>query len=214
MELEDLKKIWQQSKSSFRTKPEAELATMLRGNSSSLVDKLKRNVWFELVFTLFAGVALLVYALMLPSGALKWTSVSILFLFVAYSVYYVKKILLLNKFHAADENLKTNLEKLIANLGSYLQFYKQSYTLLYPIYFALGLLFAGLETGSDRFFEKISEARTILYLCGMGTVLYFLSTWFTSWYLKKLYGDHLRKLNAVLTDLTSVQKEEPSENLT
>jgi hypothetical protein len=214
MELEDLKKIWQQNKSNFRLKPEAELATMLRGNSTSLVDKLKRNVWFELVLTLIAGIALLVYALMLPSGALKWTSVSILFLFVGYSVYYIKKILLLNRFQPGEENLKSNLEKLIANLTSYLQFYKQSYTLLYPVYFALGLLFAGLETGSDRFFERLSNVRTILYLVGMGTVFYFLCMSFTSWYLKKLYGNHLHKLNMVLSDLMSIQKEETTENLT
>lgn len=206
MELEELKNIWQKNKEGFHPKGEAELATMLKGNSTSLVDKLKRSVWFELIFTIVAGVAMLAYAIKLPDGALKWTSVSILFLFVVYSFYYIKKILLLNQFQPGDDHLKANLEKLIENMSSYLNFYKRSYTLLYPVYFCLGLLFAALETGSDRFFETMSDPRTILYLLALAGVLYFLSTWFTSWYLEKLYGNHLRKLNLLLQELVSFEK--------
>src|SRR5688500_15071107 len=99
MELEELKNIWKNSNTEFQPKNEAQLFTMLKGRSRSLVEKLKRSVWFELIFTLIASVAFLIYALMLPSGALKWTTVSILILFVIYSFYYVKKLLLLNSFN-------------------------------------------------------------------------------------------------------------------
>ncbi|MBT1705907.1 hypothetical protein [Chryseosolibacter indicus] len=203
MELEELKDIWQKNRSGFQPKDEAELASMLRGSSKSIVGKLKRSVWFELAFTFISGLALLTYALTLPSGALKWTSVSILVLFVAYSFYYIKKLLLLNAFNKGDDHLKANLERLTNSLTSYLSFYKRSYTVLYPVYFCLGLLFVGLESGSDHFFEIISKPKRILSLVAMAALLFFLSTWFTNWYLKSLYGNHLLKLKSLLNELNS-----------
>src|SRR5690242_3854480 len=122
MELEELKSIWKNNPD-FQTKDESEIASMLKGNSQSIIHKLKRSVWFELIFTAIAGIGLLVYALTLQSGALKWTSTSILILFVAYSFYYIKKLLLLNRFNPATGNIRANLEMLIENLMNYLKFY-------------------------------------------------------------------------------------------
>ncbi|MFD1002861.1 hypothetical protein ACFQ21_26275 [Ohtaekwangia kribbensis] len=201
MELEELKSIWKSSDPGFSPKNEAEIAQMLKGNSQSIVDKLKRSVWFELIFTLVAGVALLVYALTLPSGALKWTSVSILILFVGYSFYYIKKLTLLVKYNPAAENIRASLERLTDNLSSYLRFYKRSYTMLYPIYFVLGLLFVAMERGMDKFLANLSQPRTIIYLLVVGLVFFFCSTWLTNWYLKKLYGNHLEKLKGLLHDI-------------
>ena len=200
MELEDLKSIWKNSEH-FRLKDEAEIASMLKGNSQSIIAKLKRSVWFELIFTVVAGVGLLLYALTLPSGALKWTSISILVLLVAYSFYYVKKLMLLNRFNTTNENLKSNLENLINNFSSYMKFYKRSYAILYPVYFCLGLLFSGLERGAAEFFDAIARPKTILYLLLVASVFFFCSTWFTNWYLKKLYGNHLEKLKGLLHEL-------------
>jgi len=200
MELDELKSIWKNNPD-FQAKAESEIALMLKGTSQSIVHKLKRSVWFELIFTAIAGIGLLVYALTLPSGALKWTSISILVLFVVYSFYYIKKLVLLKRFNPAIENVRANLEILINNLTGYLKFYKRSYTILYPVYFVLGLLFAAIERGTDEFIEILSHPKTILYLIFVAGVFFFFSTWFTNWYLKKLYGNHLTKLKGLLNDL-------------
>jgi hypothetical protein len=200
MELEDLKSIWKNSEH-FRLKNEAEIASMLKGKSQSIIAKLKRSVWFELIFTIVASLGLLVYALTLPSGAPKWTSISILVLLVAYSFYYVKKLKLLNRFDPASGNLKSNLENLIVNFSSYLKFYKRSYAILYPVYFCLGLLFSALERGATEFFNTLVHTRTIIYLIILGGVFFLCSTSFTTWYLKKLYGNHLEKLKGMLHEL-------------
>jgi len=81
MELDELKSIWKNNTPGFQSKDESEIALMLKKQSTSIIEKLKRSVWFELIFTILAGIAMLVYALTLPSGALKWTSVSALILF-------------------------------------------------------------------------------------------------------------------------------------
>jgi hypothetical protein len=208
MELDELKNIWQKNPAGFVPKGEAELARMLKGSSRSIVDKLKRSVWFELIFTVLSGAVLLIYALTLPNGALKWTSVSILILFVAYPVYYIKKLVLLNRFNPGDDHLRANLEKLIDNLTSYLKFYTGSYTVLYPVYFMLALLFLALERGSEQFFQSLSNPKTIGYLIFLAAFFYLVSKVFTRWYLKKLYGNHLEKLRSVLNELVSFDKPE------
>lgn len=199
MELEDLKSIWKNSE--FTPKNTAEIAAMLRGNSVSIVSKLKKSVWFELLLTIAAGTGLLIYALTLPSGALKWTSISILLLLVAYSFYYVKKIILLNQFNSSTENIRSNLENLHRNLSSYLKFYKRSYAILYPVYFVLGLLFGAIERGTSEFFEYLSQPRSIVWLLLTAGLFIFCSTWLTSWYLKKLYGTQMDKLQKLLHEL-------------
>jgi hypothetical protein len=201
MELEDLKSIWKSNAAQFEPKREDEIALMLKGRSMSIIEKLKRNVWFELIFTIVVTVGLLLYAISLESGALKWTSISLLIMCVTYSFYYVKKLILLNRFAGMNENMRDNISILIKNLSSYLKFYKSSYAVLYPVYFALGLLFGALERGTEKYLEFISQPRTILYLLLMAGLFFFISTWFASWYLKKLYGTHLEKLKKLLDEI-------------
>ena len=201
MELDELKSIWKNNAAEFEPKGEAEIASMLKRKSLSIVEKLRRNVWFELGLTFAMSIGLLIYALLLPPGALKWTSISIILLFTVYTIYYVKKLTLLNRFNPATENIRTNLISLIDSLSNYLKFYKRSYTVLYPIYFCVGILFGGLERGSERFFEALLKPATLVYLVLFAGLFYILSKKFTDWYLKKLYGNHLLKLKELLDDL-------------
>ena len=201
MELEDLKSIWKHQKPGLESKQEEEIASMLKGRSNSIISKLKRSVWFELIFTIVCGIGLGIYALTLESGALMWTIISLIILFISYLFYYVKKIILLNQFDPSSENLKNNLQNLLERLTVYLNFYKKSYAVLYPVYFCLGLLFGALERGMDDFLYHISQPKTILILIAIAG-LFFLSTiWITNWYLKKLYGNHLDKLKELLHEL-------------
>ena len=201
MELDDLKDIWKNSPPEFKVKDEAELALMLKGNSKSIVGKLKRSVWLELIFTFIAGAVFLIYALTLEPGALKWTSISFIILFVAYSFYYIKKLYLLNRFNPGEGNLKTNIDNLIKSMNGYLRFYKRSYTILYPTYTILGLLFGAMEQGYDRFIRSISQPSGIVTLIFLVIFFFFCSTWLTNWYLKKLYGNHIDKLNSLAREL-------------
>ena len=201
MEIEDLKQIWKKQNEGFEPKDENELANMLKGRSSSIIARLKRNVWLELIFTSLGGLGLLAYALTLPGGSLKWTSISILILFAVYSFYYVKKLRLLNRFDIANDHIRANLQRLISSLTNYLKFYRRSYSILYPVYFFLGLVFTALEQGATGFFNRVTNPEIFVTLL-LGAALFFIcSTWLTSWYLRKLYGNHLEKLKNLLRDL-------------
>jgi uncharacterized membrane protein YfcA len=199
-ELDDLKSIWKQQKG-FEPKDEAELARMIKGGSNTLVSKLKRSVWFELIFTALCLTVLGAYSLTLKPGALMWTIHALLVLLFVYSFYYIKKIILLNQYNPADENIKDNLRHLVEKLDAYMKFYKRSYAVLYPVFFVLGILFGALETGLDRFIHKFENpvysasfvVLTLIFMVGVYTI--------TNWYLKKLYGNHIEKLKSLLAEL-------------
>ncbi len=201
MEIEELRDIWKKQTEGFKPKDAAELSSMLKGKSTSIVTRLKRNVWMELIFTFAGGLGLLAYAMTLPPGSLKWISVSMLVLFCVYSFYYLKKLRLLNRFDPANEDLKSNLSRLIEDLKSYLRFYKRSYAILYPVYFFLGLLFTAVERGTEGFINRISQPEIYGSLLLVAFAFFIGSTWLTSWYLKKLYGNHLEKLEGLLKEL-------------
>lgn len=203
MEIEDLKDIWRQQSAGFRRKDEGEIAGMLKGRSTSIIARLKRNIWFELIFTFLGGLGLLVYALTLPGGSLKWTSISIIVLFGVYSLYYIQKLRLLITFEAANDDVKTNLQRLIQNLRSYLKFYKRSYAILYPAYFFLFLMFTAIEYGATAFFQRMARPEILITLLLGAGVFFIFSSWLTTWYLKKLYGNHLEKLEGLLKELES-----------
>jgi len=201
MELEDLKSIWKRGEPVFQPKNEQEIAMMLKGRSISIVNKLKRNVWFELIFAIVVSVALLLYALSLERGAMKWTSISLLLMCLASTIYFIKKLSVLNRVQGINDNLHDTISFLITNLTSYVKFYRNSYTVLYPVYFFLGLLFSVLERGTDKFVVFLSQPSTMIYLLFMAGLCFLVSTWFARWYLKKLYGDHLEKLKKILDEL-------------
>jgi hypothetical protein len=202
MELDDLKNLWKKQDIAFRPRNEAEITVMLKGRSKSIISKLKRSVWIELSFTLIGGVAMLVYAITLDPSPLKKYLIAILVMFVGYTFYYIKKLILLNKFDNAGDNIRSNLENLIKNLAGYLKYYKLSYTILYPVYFFIGVIFSGLERGADHFFETLIETKkNIVILLVFGLVFYFASTWLVNWLLKKLYGNHLEKLKNLLHEI-------------
>lgn len=200
-ELEDLKQIWRSHEQGYEPKKESEIAVMLQGRSNSIIGKLKRNVWFELIFTIACSVALLVYALTLETGAIMWTIISLIVLFTAYLFYYVKKLLLLGKFDASGGNIKSSLENLYQKLTVYVNFYRKSYTVLYPVYFFLGLFFGALETGLDGFISRMQEPKTVITLVVLMGLFFILGFVATHFYLKKLYGNHLTKIKELLNEL-------------
>lgn len=203
-ELDDLKSIWKQQSSGYDAKNEAEIARMLQGRSSSIVSKLKRSVRFELAFTIVCGIGLAAYGLYAQSGQLAWMVLTLSVIFAIYILYYVKKLRLLSKYDLNSENLKNNLQHLVTGLSAYLSFYRRSYTILYPVFFCIGLLFGAIDAGLDNFLHRFTQISFLIWFV-LVTAIFMVGVYkITDWYLKKLYGNHLEKLKALLTELSAL----------
>jgi len=68
MEIDDLKTLWKGS-GTYKQKDPDQISAMLKGNSQSLITKLKRSAWFELLLTIAIGFALLIFSFSIPNGA-------------------------------------------------------------------------------------------------------------------------------------------------
>ena len=200
MELDDLKNIWQKG-DHFKPRGEEEIADMLKGKSHSIITKLKRNIWFELIFTLIGSGLILYYAFSIPKPSLRWAFIFAFISFLGYIIYYIKKINLLNRFEVSKGNVRTNLEELVNDLETFLKFYYRSYTLLYPAYLVLIVLLAIMDHGMPQFIESLKDWRIVLYLLFLIFFTIALLLWLSKWYLRELYGRHLTKLRALLDDL-------------
>jgi len=206
MELDDLKNIWQSKP--FTPKDEEEIAAMLKGKSNSIIAKLKRNIWFELLLTVAAGCVLVYRIALSHDGHLRWILASFVSLFLLYIIYYIKKINLLSRYEGSHGNIKMNLYHLIQDLTTYIRFYKKSYTFLYPFYFVLILTVVVIDRGMTDFIDSLKHPKTIIILLLTLSFTIVGSLWFTSWYLKKLYGNHLQKLRELLTDIEEPKQEQ------
>jgi hypothetical protein len=204
MEIDDLKTLWKGS-GTYEQKDPEQISAMLKGNSQSLITKLKRSAWFELLLNIAIGFALLILSFSMPNGAVRWSFSAILFLLLLYSIYYGKKIRLLNRFNTADKNVKQNLESLVKDLSAYLKFYKRSYTFLLPSYFLLSLAFVAVEKGWEQFIVRIAQPEVIVKLLFVAIVFVVGALFFSNWYMKKLYGNHLDKLKSLLSDLQELE---------
>lgn len=201
MELDDLKHIWNYELMEFKLKNPQEIAQMLRGNSKHVVSQLKKSVWFELTFTVIGSVALIIYSFSLETVSIRSITIFVLVIFLAYSLYYLKKISLLNQYNPGEGNLRQSLDTLINGLRTYLKFYRRSYTVLYPVYFLLGVLIGGIERGVDQFLPHLLKPGTLPLLIVVGTAFYIINNLIVKWYLNKLYGKHLEKLESIREDL-------------
>jgi hypothetical protein len=57
------------------------------------------------------------------------------------------------------------------------------------------------------FLEAIQETKMIICLILVIGIFLASSLWFTNWYLKKLYGDHVEKLKLLLKDISELGNE-------
>lgn len=202
MELDDLKSIWK-DQPAFNNKDAGQIADMLKRKSNSIASRLKRSVWFELMITLVATILMLLYVLTLPGGYVQSFFIFAIIVFIAYLVYYVKKLSVINEFQHGDGNLKETVQKLVDTLTVYLKFYRRSYSLLYPISFVVGLALSAVQRGFDNFVQAMLSPRVFIPILGVLVLFIFTATWFTTWYLKKLYGNHIDRLKEILRDLES-----------
>lgn len=184
-----------------------DISLLLQKKTTSTLEKLKRNLWYEtvlgIVFTLV--FAIIAFTTKYQSIKIYFAVFAILFSFVmAFMVYLLNKTILLN---TADQSIKNNLQSYVLFLDEFIKRYFQLTIALIPI--------SGLFAGYLGYNEKTPIPFLDHYLgfeqLGIGvivviTLLYFgpLSIgiyYFTKWYLHKVYGKYVLELKKCIADL-------------
>ena len=163
VELEILKDIWKQHidpTSDKQNIEKQEIERLLKGRSTSILEKLKRNLLFEIA--MFVVCLLLVAAVPFYFNSTPVTILfiaALVFIFIPYLFYYIKKYNELNKFSIFHNDIKTSLQSLILQLEKFLKIYFYGSLILAPFSVfisALACLYEMKALGYLLYFDEFS----------------------------------------------------------
>lgn len=215
MELDELKnKLNQQLETDHLQRTEADIAALLKKKAHSVLSKIRRSLWFEIVFCI-AFTALLIYiaiagkyqSLRIYSGIFS----VIMVLITGVMFFLLKKI---NLASGSNLPIRENLQNIVVLMDEFIRRYFQFCIVLLPACIILSAYLQIHEKETivemDALLHKIRPQQsnkllvTLLYLVGSFVGLYYL----TKWYLKKLYGNFVAQLKDYIRELEETEREE------
>lgn len=191
MELDDLKHIWQNSGEASQPAMNAEaLLLITRQRSENILERLIRNIWYELVVSILVVIAWFYYTFFHAEEHWKIGGIIMGVFMVASLGFYGWGLLRLKSISMADVSLKESLTQLIKQFKLYIKAYTWLNILLIPFANFLGayLILSPLEDGL-----KTSAMIAIV----MAPFMW----WLMRWYINRLYGQHLTRLVGILEEL-------------
>ena len=204
MELDELRRQWQQPDlASPPSVDAAQLRGLLARVPTDLVAKLRRNTWVETALTALVGVGALVYLISGPELVIfRLYGVVFVLLALLLLFRYSRQLELLRRMGRAEVHVRKHLGALCTGLRRQMQFY---YRLTLATLLLTTLLNLGFLVGQEL--ARAAPFRWGLVGLEAGCVLLLVIPlqWAaargTRWYLQRLYGQHLDRLEASLREL-------------
>lgn len=203
MELDDLRRQWQQPEPTLPPVSPAELRGLLTRKTGGLVEKMRRNTWYEAALTLLITAAVPFHAWYSGGRALQLLlAAALLLLSGILLVNYYQQLQLLRRMEHPEIHVRAHLGALCAGLRSRLRFYYRLTLATAPL---MLLLLMGFQVGKELAQPGPFHWKFILLLAGayavMGGLVQVGVAYLTRWYLQRLYGQHLDRLEASLREL-------------
>jgi hypothetical protein len=204
LELDDLRRQWQQP---TETAPPpvgaAELRGMLAGRAGGLVEKMRRNTWYEAAFVAFMAVVIPFYIWYIREQMLMVMIQGIVWVMMLLALgYYYKQLRLLRQLTFVDTQVRTHLRELCAGLRRGLQFYYWLGIGVYPFFM---VVIMGYEVNRELAHPGAFRWKYILLLAlvnvVIGVVLQIVMVYANRKWIQRLYGQHLDRLEASLREL-------------
>lgn len=208
MELENLKSIWNELESPSNPEQDREdIALLLQKKSQGPVARMKRNLRTELLFILFTYIPLIILYLVAFQGRMSGISLLLFLVGGFFGAYYYRKYRLLNKMQCNSCEVRSNLALQVKTLKKYVRFYLISSTLVIPIVAIITfVVFRSQMTypkATDLYWHLHpapwwkSSIFWLILLVPETIALHY----FNVWYLNKLYGRHIKKLQELLREM-------------
>jgi uncharacterized membrane protein len=193
---------------------DADIEQLLKKKTGSFIDKIKKSLWFEIIFgfLLNFGFVYAAFDASMHSMRIYFGVFGVLmYLFLFFLIYLLVRT---NKIKSADQTIKENLTSYIVLIDEFIKRYLQFTMALIPIC----LVFAGYLGYTDGHsdatknafnsgFDLGTKLNRNLFIVFISSFIVFMSLGiygmyhFTKWYLKKLYGNYLNELKHCMTEL-------------
>lgn len=209
MELENLKQIWntQQMQAEDPVSAREDLLPILQKSSNGPVARMRRNLVCEVLLITITYIPCIIFYAVEFNGRLTPLSLLYVLLGVFFGGYYYRKMLLLNKMQCLSCVVRSNLAGQVASLKKYTRFYTLFGTLIIPIAaiytYTIVRWRLPLPTGTILYHRLNpspwydSPYFWLLLLVPFTILVYYLNRW----YVKKLYGRHIEKLQEILREM-------------
>ena len=201
MELETLKSLWQaQDTPPVTETSREELLALLQKRSDGPITRMRRNLRKEVILMIISYSGCIVFYLLAFNGDMSGVAWLFAGLLVFFFVYYYRKNQLLKRMQCVSCEVRSNLAGQLKTLQKYLRFYFWSSTLIVPV-----TLFVAFELALNSHPVPHSSwwwRLTLLFTLGatLTVAVYFLNRW----YIHKLYGRHVRKLQDLLREMDEI----------
>lgn len=209
MELDEFKAFYQSRFEQVSDKSGADLEGILRRRSSSAVERILRNLLWEVGAALVIVLVLAFVMATWSSNIFRWVGVGLVILslvqVVAFSWQYQHLKAQLNR---ATGSVHHYLQDIVAIVSRFVEIYYRYCMRLIPVAMVLGGLLGGYvgvtDDRTDPALAALPEHPSIVFLLGslVFAVASLIGTYFIlKWYIQRLYGRYLDELNACLRDL-------------
>jgi hypothetical protein len=212
MELESLKYIWRSLETP--TAPSGRVASadqralraLLQKRSVGLVSRMRRNLIGEgilLLVTYFPGILCYLLAFEGRLSAVSWL---LGFVAAAFGAYYYRKYRLLGEMQCVTCQVRYNLARQVKTLKKYTRFYLFTGTGVIPVSFLLAYAIIRWKfpsAGSALYYRLhplpwwANPICWLILLIPITIGCYYLNIW----YVNKLYGQHIKKLQELLQEM-------------
>jgi hypothetical protein len=210
MELNDLRRHWQQPEPSAAAFNATQLRELLARQRDNLADKMRRNARWEMALAiLMAGLMLGGFVLLHKAVYRLYTGFSLLLMLVLI-YYYYRLLAMLRQMDEPGSSVRRHLAQLCAGLRQMLRFnYKLTlWVLPWMLILIYGFFTGQLLAGKAKYSWQVwALAGGILLM--LGAVVQVGVVYFTRWYMQRLYGQHLDRLEGQLHEL-----DEPTDATT
>lgn len=202
MELNDLRRHWQQPEPAAAALSAAQLRELLARQRGGLVDKMRRNARWEMALAVLFAVLLLVGLTRTHEVVFRLCAVFSLILMLVLVYYYYRLLAMLRQIAEPGSSVRSHLVQLCAGLRRMFRFnYKLTlwilpYMILLVYGFFTGRLLAGKATYT---WQTLVLAGCIVLV--LGGVIQVGIVYVTRWYMQRLYGQHLDRLEGQLQEL-------------
>lgn len=205
MELNDLRRHWQQPEPSAAALNATQLRDMLAQQRGGLVDKMRRNARWEMALAAIAAVLMLLGLTQTPQAhktVIHLYEGFTLLLMLVLLYYYYRLLAMLRQMIEPGNSVRSHLAKLCVGLRQLLRFnYKLTlWTLPYMILLIYGFFTGQLLAGKATYsWQTWALAGGILLV--LGAIMQVGIVYVTRWYMQRLYGQHLDRLEGQLHEL-------------
>jgi hypothetical protein len=204
MELDQLKEMWGDVATVKKVSSDEEIQAILRKKSKSPIAKMKRNLFIEMwVVVILYSVTITDYFLTLK-GMMLGLAWLMLASFLLYMLYYVRKRKLLNDMECVSCEVKSNLQQQLRTLEKYIRLYLYLGTLFFPVI----MIFTGVILFLYAPELKNQEPTVPLwaFVTALSVIAFVLTIpmyFLNKWYMRKLYGQHVDKLKAIVNEMSA-----------